>query len=94
MFAHLLLPTDGSEFSEAAIRKGLRLARECKAKVTALCVTPEFHVFTFDTTMLEDTKDRFLSDSKAQAEKNLAMLLGSETQIVLTHTTIPLLVYR
>ena len=145
MFAHLLLPTDGSEFSEAAIRKGLRLAKECKSKVTALSVTPEFHVFTFDTTMLEDTRDRFLSDSKAQAEKNLAavrraaaeegvvcdtvstacdhpyqaiidtavtrgcdlimmashgrrgvqaMLLGSETQKVLTHTTIPVLVYR
>ena len=145
MFKHLLLPTDGSELSLAAIRQGVRFAKESNAKITGVSVTPEFHVLTFNTTMIEDTKEVFLADSRAQAEANLALLkraadaegvacdtevavndhpyeaiirvaadkgcdlimmashgrrgvqallLGSETQKVLTHTRIPVLVYR
>ena len=145
MFKHLLLPTDGSELSAAAIRKGVRFARESHAKITGVSVVPEFHVLTFNTTMIEDTKDVFLAESRGQAMANLALLkkaadeegvpcdtevavsdhpyeaiiriaeskgcdlimmashgrhgvqgvlLGSETQKVLTHTRIPVLVYR
>ena len=145
MFKHLLLPTDGSELSLAAIRQGVRFAKESNAKITGVSVTPEFHVLTFNTTMIEYTKEVFLADSRAQAEANLALLkraadaegvacdtevavndhpyeaiirvaadkgcdlimmashgrrgvqallLGSETQKVLTHTRIPVLVYR
>ena len=145
MFKHLLLPTDGSELSEAAIRKGVRFAKESNAKVTGVSVMPEFHVLTFNTAMIEDTKKVFLAESRAQAKANLALLkklaeeegvtcdtevavsdhpyeeiirtaeargcdlimmashgrqgaravlLGSETQKVLTHTRIPVLVYR
>ena len=145
MFKHLLLPTDGSELSQAAVREGVRFAKECNAKVTGVSVIPEFHVLTFNTTMIEDTKAVFLAESRAQAEGSLALLkksadkdgvpcdtevavsdhpyeaiiriaesrgcdlimmashgrhgaqallLGSETQKVLTHTRIPVLVYR
>ena len=145
MFTHLLLPTDGSPFSQAAILKGLRFAKECNAKVTGVSVTPQFHVFTLNTAMLEDTNQQFIAESRAQAEIHLSMLrkaaaeervpcdtlvevsdhpyeaiirsaeqngcdlivmashgrrgvqgvlLGSETQKVLTHTRIPVLVYR
>ena len=145
MFKHLLLPTDGSELAEAAIRKGVRFAKESHAKVTGVSVTPEFHVLTFNTAMIEDTKEVFLAESRSHAKANLALLkkladeegvicdtevamsdhpyeeiiriahdrgcdlimmashgrhgaqallLGSETQKVLTHTRIPVLVYR
>lgn len=145
MFKHLLLPTDGSELSLAAVRHGVRFAKECGAHVTGVSVTPQFHVLTFNTTMIEDTKEVFLAESHAQAQRNLAqlkkaaddagvscdteiavsdhpyeaivrvaetagcdlimmashgrhgaqaLLLGSETQKVLTHTRIPVLVYR
>ena len=145
MFKHLLLPTDGSELSQAAIRQGVRFAKASNARVTGVSVTPEFHVLTFNTTMIEDTKEVFLAESRAQAQVNLALLkkaadeagvscdtevavsdhpyeaiirvaedkgcdlimmashgrhgaqallLGSETQKVLTHTRIPVLVYR
>jgi nucleotide-binding universal stress UspA family protein len=145
MFKHILLPTDGSKFSEAAIRKGVEFAKSAGAKVTGFHVTPQFHVFTYRTEMLEDTREEFARDSRAHAEKYLAviqkaakdagvacevayvngdhpheaiikaaqergcdlimmashgrkgvqgMLLGSETQKVLTHSQIPVLVYR
>ncbi len=145
MFKHLLLPTDGSEASQATLLKGVRLAKDFNARITGICVVPEFHVLTFNTTMIEDTKDVFIAESRAQAHKYLALLnkaadeagvpcetevvlsdhpyeaiihasetkgcdlimmashgrrgmqallLGSETQKVLTHSKIPVLVYR
>ena len=145
MFKHLLLPTDGSEVSQATLLKGVRLAKDFNARITGICVVPEFHVLTFNTTMIEDTKDVFIAESRSQAHKYLAvlnkaadeagvpcetevvlsdhpyeaiirtsetkacdlimmsshgrrgvqaLLLGSETQKVLTHSKIPVLVYR
>lgn len=145
MFSHVLLPTDGSALSEAANLEGIRLAKRSNLKVTGISVMPEFHVFTLNVMMLEDTKAQFIVETRKQAEKNLAtlqraaaeegvscetvvevsdhpfeaiirtadargcdlilmashgrrgvqgLLLGSETQKVLTHTKIPVLVYR
>ena len=145
MFKHLLLPTDGSEASQATLLKGVRLAKDFNARITGICVVPEFHVLTFNTAMIEDTKDVFIAESRSQAHKYLALLneaadeagvpcetevvlsdhpyeaiirasetkgcdlimmashgrrgvrallLGSETQKVLTHSKIPVLVYR
>jgi nucleotide-binding universal stress UspA family protein len=145
MFKHLLLPTDGSQLSEAAVRNGIEFAKGIHARVTGLYVMPEFHVLTYRTEMLEDTKDQFANDCRAHAEQYLAviaaaareagvacdtvtatsdhpheaiiktagdkgcdlimmashgrrgvqgLLIGSETQKVLTHSRIPVLVYR
>ena len=145
MFKHLLLPTDGSPASEAAIQKALALAKEVHARVTGLHVIPEFHVFTYQTEMLEDTREQFTKDSQSRAVQFLAviqkaaeeagvvrvtaymasdhpyqaiikaaedrgcdliamashgrkgmsgLLLGSETQKVLTHSKKPVLVFR
>lgn len=145
MFKHILLPTDGSRGSEKAIRKALELAKSTGAKVTGFHVIPKFHVFTYRTEMLEDTREEYARDSRAHAQQYLAviekaakqagvscetayttsdhpygaiiqaakrkgcdliamashgrrgvqgLLLGSETQKVLTHSKIPVLVYR
>ena len=145
MFKHLLIPTDGSVTSEAAIRQGLAMARETSARVTALHVVQPFHVMAYGIDMIEETRDSY--DAQAQekarhilqaverqaAEQNVpvnsvtasadhpyeaiirtateqgcdlivmashgrrgvqALLLGSETQKVLTHTKLPVLVLR
>jgi nucleotide-binding universal stress UspA family protein len=57
MFEHILIPTDGSELSEAAVEKGIQLAKSLSAKVTGFHVILPFHVFTTRTQMLEDTKE-------------------------------------
>jgi len=145
MFKHILLPTDGSAGSDAAIQAGVRLAREVGARVTGLHVVAPFHTFTYRPDMIEDTEEQYEKESEEQARKVLltiekqaqecgvpcdsvvvrsddvhdaiiatarerqcdliamashgrrgvrALLLGSETQKVLTHSLVPVLVYR
>ena len=145
MFTHILLPTDGSAASEAAIRQGIEFAKETGARVTGFHAVPEFHTFTYQAEMLEDTPEQYRKDSEAHARKCLSsiesaargagvacevifknadhpyeaiiataaergcdliamashgrrglkgVLMGSETQKVLTHSTVPVLVYR
>ena len=145
MFKHILLPTDGSQLSESAALECIQFAKILGAKVTALHVTPEFHVVTYRTDMLADTKERFDHDCALQANQYLAkvekaakeagvacdtlfvrsdhphdaivtlaverecdligmashgrkgmegFLIGSETQKVLAHSKIPVLVFH
>lgn len=145
MFNHILIPTDGSETSKKIIHDCITLAKSTGARVTGIHVIPEFHVFTYQPEMLEDTREQFSKDSIAQAKKYLGeievaakearvtcdtvylvndnpyeaiikaaesekcdliamashgrkgvkgFLLGSETQKVLTHSQIPVLVFR
>jgi nucleotide-binding universal stress UspA family protein len=145
MFKHLLLPTDGSALSESAIFKGIEFAREIGAHVTGLHVSPRFHVLTYRTDMLEETRDAYQRDSQEHAARYLdfiarnageagvacetvieqgdhpyeaiievarrrgcdlivmashgrrgmaGLLMGSETQRVLTHAPVPVLIWR
>jgi len=145
MFEHILIPTDGSELSNKAIRQGIALAKAVSAKVTGITVTIPFHVFALDPETIEDTADSYKKRTTAQAAKYLkqvndaaaaagvscavihvehehpyraiidaankngcdliamashgrhgisAVVLGSETTKVLTHSNIPVLVYR
>jgi len=72
MFKHLLLPTDGSAFSEAAARRALQLAKEQEARVTVIHVVPEFHVLSYRTSLMEGTREEFLADCKSQAQHFIA----------------------
>jgi nucleotide-binding universal stress UspA family protein len=145
MFKHILLPTDGSELSVAAVHQGIRFAKSIGAKVTGLCVMPLQQMIFYDmvipgeafqqtTQPWRELAETYLatiekaareagvacdivyerSDSPYEdiirvAEKKgcdlimmashgrrgvKAILIGSETQKVLTHSKIPVLVYR
>lgn len=163
MYQHILLPTDGSPLSEAAVEQGIALAKSLGAQVTGLCVMPSHYRFRYasqiiqeafgksteaDTKMeeayqatVEDGPEKakelaldYLSKIEKRAgkagvacdvlceendfpyeailkvaeEKNCdliimashgrsgvkALLIGSETQKVLTHSKIPVLVHR
>jgi len=145
MFKHILLPTDGSPLSEAAVKKGMKFAKSIGAQVTGLYVIDPFHVFATGAEMVTDSKERYEQDSRAHARTSLsvifnaakengvscdcitetsshpyavivetaekrgcdlimmashgrrgmqAVLIGSETTKVLTHTKIPVLVLR
>lgn len=145
MFKHILLPTDGSPLSEAAMRKGIQFAKTINARVTGFCVAPELRHFGFDADIGPEFKKQAAAAVQAEVAKNLlaiekaakeagvpcdtfceisdhpyemivkvaekrgcdlimmashgrrgvrGLLVGSETQKVLTHSKIPVLVYR
>jgi nucleotide-binding universal stress UspA family protein len=145
MFKHVLLPTDGSPQSEAAVRQGIALAKEQQARVTGIHVVPEFHVLSYRTDTLKYERAQYDKDGRARAASILlnleeaartagvpcetvcvfsddpyeaiiqtadekgcdliamashgrkgikGLLLGSETQKVLTHSHQPVIVLR
>jgi len=145
MFKHILLPTDGSELSAAAIKQGVRFAKSIGAKVTGLCVMQQQHPFFYEMEIPTEALEQVAKRCKELAETYLAaiekeakearvacdvvyekndypyeviirvaeqkgcdlimmashgrkgvgaLLIGSETQKVLTHSRIPVLVFR
>jgi nucleotide-binding universal stress UspA family protein len=147
MFKHLLLPTDGSDLSNDALKKGIAFAREAGAKLTFIHVMPEYVAAAFAEfpsggqvafadfmKATEDTAKSILGSAEAGARaasvtcdsvairhqqpwkaiievagerqcdlifmashgrRGLsAVVLGSETHKVLTHSKIPVLVFR
>jgi len=145
MYTKILIPTDGSPLSDAAITQGVALARSTGAMVVAMTVSAPFHTFALDPMMVTDTKESYKKDCEARATRDLgaitaaaraagvpcevmhvdaehpyegiidtarraecdlivmashgrkgasALVLGSETVKVLTHSKIPVLVCR
>jgi nucleotide-binding universal stress UspA family protein len=145
MFKHLLLPTDGSALSDAAIESGIELAKFIGAQVTGICVLPKEYPSYYNGEIPGGFKEEAAGEFRANARLHLAalaklaegvgvacdevveasdqpyeaivrtaeekhcdlilmashgkrgiqaLLLGSVTQKVLTHSRIPVLVYR
>jgi nucleotide-binding universal stress UspA family protein len=147
MFKHILVPTDGSELSQDAVRHAASFAKEVGAAITAFYAKPEYPVTYYGEGVLIDTTspEKFAELAETQAQEILdyvagvcqeagvpctkvtatsdvpyeviietannngcdlifmashgrrgftSLLLGSETQKVLAHSTIPVLVYR
>ncbi len=69
----LLLVTDGSEFSEGAVREGIRLAKTCGSKITALTViefNPELEALAPDfVEKMETEEGAYIKSVKERAEK-------------------------
>jgi nucleotide-binding universal stress UspA family protein len=145
MYKCILLPTDGTELCERAIRQGIALAKLTQAKVVGVTVTQPLHssvprslipknlagTIHSETVKLAEEKlaviERLAQAAGVQAENVRqsndhpweailktakdkqcdlivmashgrrgisALVIGSETQKVLTHSSIPVLVVR
>ena len=146
MFKNILIPTDGSEQSQRAVRTGVELAKLHQAKVTGIHVIPDYHLLiAYEGAFDPVTEERIEEEARERAERYLegvrvvaqaagvacdtvcetsdhpydailktadargcdlilmtshgrkglaAVLLGSETRKVLTHTQVPVLVVR
>jgi len=145
MYKHILIPTDGSELSDKAVREGIDLAMSVKARVTVFTASPPFRAFATDATVSVDTRDTYTAGAEERAAARLkagldyanakgvqarvqhvfaerpyeaiiaaaskegcdlvcmashgrkgiaGLLVGSETNKVLTHSKVPVLVCR
>jgi nucleotide-binding universal stress UspA family protein len=145
MFRHILLPTDGSSLSEAAVRCAVPFAKALGAQILGLCVIPEKKYYLYQTGVIVRSREQALIEHREEAGRYLqfiktaaqvaavpcevcldvsdypheaiikvaerkgcdlvmmashgrrgaqALLLGSETQKVLAHSKIPVLVVR
>jgi nucleotide-binding universal stress UspA family protein len=145
MHRHILIPTDGSALSLAAVEYGVALAKSVGARITVLTVSSPFHIFAAEPAMVTDTPEQYAKRTAALATRYLdsakeialaagvscetlhvehehpylaiigtaakqscdlivmashgrrgisAVVLGSETNKVLTHSEIPVLVVR
>ena len=147
MFKRLLVPTDGSALSQAAVARAVSFAKEARARITLFYAEPEApaiydgvgaisdsHVARAIHERLDEAAKEILDEAEAvargagiecqrvvlvgdkpyeliiqAAEANgcdlifmashgrrgvNALLMGSETNKVLTHSKIPVLVYR
>ncbi|MDE2378359.1 universal stress protein [Bradyrhizobium sp.] len=144
MYKHILLPTDGSELSKAAMKHGVALAKTIGARVTAVVVSTPLQSLVVDpnaaSKALEQYKalvatqtQKYLDTVRNDAEsagvacstlcierdkpyeaivetaksqgcdlvvmashglRGVSAILGSETLKVLTHSSVPILVYR
>ena len=74
MYRHILIPTDGTRFSQKAVRQGLKLARKLGARVTGLIATPSFRFFTLDPLMSRDSPEQYRRDSRKYAERALSFV--------------------
>lgn len=145
MFKHLLVPTDGSPLSEAAMHMAVGLAKQDGARITSLYMIRPFHMTVYSAEMVGSDQDEFQAVDRQRAQIYLdtirsiatqagvecdtdaptgshpyeailetakkrhcdlivmashghggirGLLLGSETQKVLTHSHLPILVVR
>lgn len=147
MFKHILVPTDGSQLSQDAVRAAVSFAKDAGACITAFTAKPEYPVNYYGEGIMSDmvSPAKFDEFAEEEAQKILggvenlckeagvtctkltqssdipykaiieaasksncdlifmashgrrginALLLGSETTKVLTHSKIPVLVYR
>jgi nucleotide-binding universal stress UspA family protein len=145
MYKRILLPTDGTDLCERAIRHGIALAKLAQAKVVGVTVTQPLHsavprsfipknlagIIHSETVKIADEKLAIiqrLAETESVEFENVrqsndhpweailqtakdkqcdlivmashgrrgvsAVVLGSETQKVLTHSSIPVLVVR
>ena len=74
MFRHILLPTDGSPLSEAAIQKGIQLAKAVNARVSGIYVMPEVRYFFYETEIPTRVKEEAAYKYKALTEQYLAVI--------------------
>lgn len=147
MFKHILVPTDGSELSQEAVRKAVTFAKENDARITVFYAkpTPPMAQYVEGIQIDAGTQEKFRQMAEEDAKRILgfaeglcrdagvpcaacsstndtpyeaiikaatdngcdlifmashgrrgisALLLGSETTKVLTHSKIPVLVFR
>jgi nucleotide-binding universal stress UspA family protein len=75
MFKNILVPTDGSERSQSAVRKAVELAKLHEARITGVHVIPDYHLLiAYEGAFDPVTEERIEEEAKTRAETYLAFV--------------------
>ena len=75
MFKHILMPTDWSEHSERAVKRGVELAKLCGAKVTGIHVMPDYQMMMAEEGMVPTGLDESMDEqAREQAKRFLTVV--------------------
>ena len=74
MFTNILLPTDGSELSNAAILQGIQFAKSLNAKITGLHVIMPYASLFIGARIFDVSETQYLTEARLQAEDYLAVI--------------------
>ncbi|AHV94779.1 universal stress protein [Bordetella holmesii] len=72
MYKHILIPTDGSDLAERAVKQGLALARKLDARVTLIQVIQPVRASAGESVQLRGTLEEYEREERVQAEQWLA----------------------
>ena len=75
MFKNILIPTDGSELSQRAVRMAVELAKLHQARITAIHVIPDYHLLiAYEGAFDPVTEERIEEEAKVRADGYLAFV--------------------
>jgi len=75
MFNNILIPTDGSELSQRAVRMAVELAKLHRARITGIHVIPDYHLLiAYEGAFDPVTEERIEEEAKTRAEGYLAFV--------------------
>lgn len=75
MFKSILVPTDGSELSQGAVRKAVALAKIHDARITGVHVIPDYHLLiAYEGAFDPVTEERIEEEAKTRAQTYLAFV--------------------
>lgn len=78
MFKNILIPTDGSELSQRAVRTAIELAKLHRARITGIHVIPDYHLLiAYEGAFDPVTEERIEEEAKTRAENYLAFVRKS-----------------
>jgi nucleotide-binding universal stress UspA family protein len=75
MFKHILIPTDGSELSQKAIRIGVELAKFHGARVTGVHAIPDYHLMiAYEGAFDPVTEERIEKEARVRGDSYLEFI--------------------
>jgi nucleotide-binding universal stress UspA family protein len=75
MFKNILIPTDGSELSQLAVKKAVDLAKTHQARITGIHVIPDYHLLiAYEGAFDPVTEERIEEEAKTRAQMYLEFI--------------------
>lgn len=89
MFKNILIPTDGSEQSQRAVRTGIELARLHGSRITGIHVIPDYHLLiAYEGAFDPVTEERIEEEAKARAETYLGFIRSAAAEAEIPCSTV------